>query len=222
MPLSRMSPMSTKRIVVLISGSGSNLQAIINACTSKEIQGSIVAVISNRPEVYGLTRARLAGIETQTLDHKNFADRLSFDQALIELIDTYQPDLVVLAGFMRILTAKFVEHYSGRMLNIHPSLLPAYKGVHTHQRALDDGAKQHGASVHFVTAELDAGAVILQAAVPVLADDTAETLAARVLIEEHKIYPQVVSWFCTERLSLKDGFAWLDGQCLSKPLQLNA
>lgn len=214
--------MSTKRIVVLISGSGSNLQAIINACASHEIQGSIVAVISNRPEVYGLERARLAGIETQTLDHKNFADRVSFDQALMKLIDSYQPDLVVLAGFMRILTAAFVEHYSGRMLNIHPSLLPAYKGVHTHQRALEDGAQQHGASVHFVTAELDAGAVILQAAVPVLADDTAETLAARVLIEEHKIYPQVVSWFCTERLSLKAGLAWLDGQCLVEPLRLNA
>lgn len=214
--------MSTKRIVVLISGSGSNLQALIDACASHEIQGSIVAVISNRPEVYGLERARLAGITTQTLDHKNFADRVSFDQALMKLIDSYQPDLVVLAGFMRILTAAFVEHYSGRMLNIHPSLLPAYKGVHTHQRALEDGAQQHGASVHFVTAELDAGAVILQAAVPVLADDTAETLAARVLIEEHKIYPQVVSWFCTERLSLKAGFAWLDGQCLVEPLQLSA
>lgn len=214
--------MSTKRLVVLISGSGSNLQALIDACASHEIQGSIVAVISNRPQVYGLERARLAGITTQTLDHKNFADRVSFDQALMELIDSYQPDLVVLAGFMRILTAAFVEHYSGRMLNIHPSLLPAYKGVHTHQRALEDGAQQHGASVHFVTAELDAGAVILQAAVPVLTDDTAETLAARVLIEEHKIYPQVVSWFCTERLSLKDGCAWLDGQCLVKPLQLNA
>lgn len=214
--------MSTKRIVVLISGSGSNLQAIINACAANEVHGSIVAVISNRPEVYGLERARLAGIETQTLNHKNFADRLSFDQALMALIDSYQPDLVVLAGFMRILTAEFVEHYSGRMLNIHPSLLPAYKGVHTHQRALDDGAKQHGASVHFVTAELDAGAVILQATVPVLADDTAETLAARVLVEEHKIYPQVVNWFCAERLSCKDGAAWLDGQRLAEPLQFKA
>ncbi len=219
MPLSRMSPMSTKRIVVLISGSGSNLQALINACASHEIQGSIVAVISNRPEVYGLTRARLAGIETQTLDHKNFADRLSFDQALMELIDTYQPDLVVLAGFMRILTTEFVEHYSGRMLNIHPSLLPAYKGVHTHQRALADQAKVHGASVHFVTAELDDGAVVLQAELPVLAADTAETLAARVLVEEHKIYPKVVAWFCDERLSFNEGFAWLDGQRLLEPLK---
>lgn len=212
--------MSTKRLIVLISGSGSNLQALINACATHEIQGSIVAVISNRPEVYGLERAHLAGIETQTLDHKNFADRVSFDQALMKLIDSYQPDLVVLAGFMRILTAEFVEHYSGRMLNIHPSLLPAYKGVHTHQRALEDGAQQHGASVHFVTAELDAGAVILQAAVPVLVDDTADSLAARVLVEEHKIYPQVVNWFCVERLSFKDGAAWLDGQRLTEPLQL--
>ncbi|TXH59462.1 MAG: phosphoribosylglycinamide formyltransferase [Thiothrix sp.] len=212
--------MSTKRIVVLISGSGSNLQAIINACAANEIQGSIVAVISNRPEVYGLERARLAGIATQTLDHKNFADRESFDQALMELIDSYQPDLVVLAGFMRILTAAFVEHYLGRMLNIHPSLLPAYKGVHTHQRALEEGAQQHGASVHFVTAELDAGAVILQAAVPVFTDDTAETLAARVLVEEHKIYPQVVAWFCAGRLVYQDGAAYLDGQRLLEPLKL--
>lgn len=212
--------MSTKRIVVLISGSGSNLQAIINACAANEIQGSIVAVISNRPEVYGLERARLAGIATQTLDHKNFADRESFDQALMELIDSYQPDLVVLAGFMRILTAAFVEHYLGRMLNIHPSLLPAYKGVHTHQCALEEGAQQHGASVHFVTAELDAGAVILQAAVPVFTDDTAETLAARVLVEEHKIYPQVVAWFCTGRLGYQDGAAYLDGQRLLEPLKL--
>lgn len=212
--------MSTKRIVVLISGSGSNLQAIINACAANEIQGSIVAVISNRPEVYGLERARLAGIVTQTLDHKNFADRESFDQALMELIDSYQPDLVVLAGFMRILTAAFVEHYLGRMLNIHPSLLPAYKGVHTHQRALEEGAQQHGASVHFVTAELDAGAVILQAAVPVFTDDTAETLAARVLVEEHKIYPQVIAWFCTGRLGYQDGAAYLDGQRLLEPLKL--
>lgn len=212
--------MSTKRIVVLISGSGSNLQAIINACAANEIQGSIVAVISNRPEVYGLERARLAGIATQTLDHKNFADRESFDQALMELIDSYQPDLVVLAGFMRILTAAFVEHYLGRMLNIHPSLLPAYKGVHTHQRALEEGAQQHGASVHFVTAELDAGAVILQAAVPVFTGDTTETLAARVLVEEHKIYPQVVAWFCTGRLDYQDGAAYLDGQRLLEPLRL--
>lgn len=213
--------MSTKRIVVLVSGSGSNLQALISACSAGEIAGSIVAVISNRPNVYGLERARLAGIETQTLDHKNFAERAAFDQALMELIDSFQPDLVVLAGFMRILTTEFVQHYTGRMLNIHPSLLPAYKGVHTHQRALDDQVQVHGASVHFVTAELDAGAVILQAEVPVLVDDSAETLAARVLVEEHKIYPQVVNWFCAERLTLKDGYAYLDGECLHEPVKLN-
>lgn len=211
--------MSTKRIVVLISGSGSNLQALIDACAARIIQGSIVAVISNRPEVYGLERARLAGLETQTLDHKNFADRAEFDHALMQLIDGFEPDLVVLAGFMRILTPEFVQHYSGRMLNIHPSLLPAYKGVHTHQRVLDDHAPVHGASVHFVTAELDAGAVILQASVPVLSDDTAESLAARVLVQEHKIYPEVVKWFCAERLSYQDGSAYLDGERLLKPLQ---
>lgn len=211
--------MSTKRIVVLISGSGSNLQALIDACAARIIQGSIVAVISNRPEVYGLERARLAGIETQTLDNKNFADRAEFDHALMQLIDGFEPDLVVLAGFMRILTPEFVQHYSGRMLNIHPSLLPAYKGVHTHQRALDDHAPVHGASVHFVTAELDAGAVILQASVPVLSDDTAESLAARVLVQEHKIYPEVVEWFCAERLSYQNGYAYLDSERLLKPLQ---
>lgn len=214
--------MSTKRIVILISGSGSNLQALIDACAAGEIQGLIVAVISNRPEVYGLERAHLAGIETQALDHKNFADRAEFDQALMQLIDSYQPDVVVLAGFMRILTADFVQHYAGKMLNIHPSLLPAYKGVHTHQRALDDQASVHGTSVHFVTAELDAGAVILQAEVPVLAADTAETLAARVLIEEHKIYPKALGWFCAERLTCKNGYAWLDGQPLLEPLKLKA
>lgn len=217
-----MSLMSTKRIVVLISGSGSNLQALIKACATNEIQGSIVAVISNRPKVYGLERAQAAGIEAQTLDHKNFAERAAFDQALKELIDSFQPDLVVLAGFMRILTEDFVQHYAGRMLNIHPSLLPTYKGVHTHQRALDDQAQVHGASVHFVTAELDAGAVILQAEVPVLADDTAETLAARVLVEEHKIYPQAVAWFCTGRLSFKQGYAYLDGKRLIEPLKQKA
>lgn len=214
--------MSTKRIVALISGSGSNLQALINACIAGEIQGSIVAVISNRPAVYGLERARMAGIEMQTLDHKNFVERAEFDQALMTLIDSYQPNLVVLAGFMRILTTEFVEHYSGRMLNIHPSLLPAYKGVHTHQRALADHAKVHGASVHFVTAELDDGAVVLQAELPILAEDTAETLAARVLVEEHKIYPKVVAWFCAERLSFNEGFAWLDGQRLLEPLKQQA
>lgn len=215
-----MSTKQIKRIVVLISGSGSNLQALIHACASGEIPASIVAVISNRPKVYGLERAQAAGIETQTLDHKNFTERAVFDQALQKLIDSFQPDLVVLAGFMRILTAEFVQHYAGRMLNIHPSLLPAYKGVHTHQRALDDQAQVHGASVHFVTAELDAGAVVLQAEVPVLAEDTAETLAARVLVVEHKIYPQVVAWFCAEHLSYQHGAAYLDGQRLLAPLKL--
>lgn len=214
--------MSTRRIVVLISGNGSNLQALISACVDGSIKGSIVAVISNRPDVYGLKRAQAAGIATRVLDHKSFAERSVFDQALLELIDSFQPDLVVLAGFMRILTASFVQHYAGRMLNIHPSLLPAYKGVNTHQRVLDDHAQLHGASVHFVTFELDAGAVILQAEVPVLATDTAETLAARVLQVEHKIYPQVVAWFCADRLSLKENEVWLDGQRLSEPLKLNA
>ncbi len=199
---------SLKRIVVLISGGGSNLQAIIDGCANGAIHGRIVGVISNRPGVFGLERAQQAAIPTQVIDHHAYADRAAFDTALLAAIDkigtnnTRPPDLVVLAGFMRILTEDFVRHYHGRMLNIHPSLLPNYKGTHTHQRALADQATEHGVSVHFVTPELDGGPVIQQARVPVLRDDSVETLAARVLVEEHRLYPQVIDWFCRDQLRL--------------------
>ncbi len=186
-------------IVVLISGSGSNLQSIIDAATG-DLPVDIRAVISNRPDAYGLTRASEAGINTAVLEHSNFADRESYDQALQELIDSYSPELVVLAGFMRILSDDFVRHYEGRMLNIHPSLLPKYRGLHTHARALEAGDKVAGCTVHYVTAELDAGPIILQARVPVLDNDTPETLAARVLEQEHKIYPQAIRQFAEQKL----------------------
>lgn len=187
-------------IVVLISGGGSNLQSIIDAAAD-DLPVEIRAVISNRPDAYGLTRAREAGIDTAVLKHANFADRESYDQALQELIDSYSPELVVLAGFMRILSDDFVRHYEGRMLNIHPSLLPKYRGLHTHARALEAGDKVAGCTVHYVTAELDAGPIIMQARVPVLDDDTPETLAARVLEQEHKIYPQAIRQFAEQKLN---------------------
>ncbi len=211
-----------KRIVALISGSGSNLQALIDACENGQIHGNIVAVISNKPDAYGLERATKHGISAETLVHNTFGNREAFDTSLTRLIDTHQPDLLVLAGFMRILSPDFVSHYQGKLLNIHPSLLPAYKGLHTHQRALDDGATIHGASVHFVSAELDGGPVIMQAQVEVQPEDDANSLAARVLIKEHIIYPQVVKWFCAERLRLLAEGVELDGAILKQPVLLTA
>ncbi len=208
------------RLVVLISGSGSNLQAIIDACDNGTIEGEVVAVISNRPDAYGLERARRAGIAAEVLDHTAFDDRAAFDRALIGQIDAHRPDLVVLAGFMRILTPAFVQHYSGRLLNIHPSLLPAYQGLHTHRRVLEAGDPVHGASVHFVTEELDGGPVILQAEVPVLPDDDEQTLAARVLEQEHRIYPTVIQWFAEGRLRLDpEHGVLLDGDRLHRPVR---
>lgn len=204
-----------KSIVVLISGSGSNLQAILDACKAGFIAGRVSAVISNKAEVFGLTRATDAGVPALVLDHKQFADRASYDAALCEAIDQHQPDLVVLAGFMRILTPEFVAHYSGRLLNIHPSLLPKYQGLNTHQRAIDAGDSVHGCSVHFVTAELDGGPVALQAKVPVFPEDDASAIAARVHEQEHRIYPLVVRWFCQDRLQQQADKALLDGQILS-------
>ena len=206
--------MAAKRIVVLISGSGSNLQAILDQAQSGEISGNIVAVVSNRPDAYGLSRAEQAGIDARLLDHKQFADRNTFDQALMELIDSYAPDLVILAGFMRILTPELVSHYHGRLFNIHPSLLPKYKGLHTHQRALDAGDDEHGCSVHFVTEELDGGPLIVQARVPVAAGETADSLQRRVHALEHKIYPLAVQWFCADRLTLTSNGVTLDGEPL--------
>jgi phosphoribosylglycinamide formyltransferase-1 len=206
--------MAPKRIVVLISGSGSNLQAILDQTLEGKINGSIAAVISNRPDAYGLTRAEQAGIDARLLDHKQFADRESFDAALIELIDSYQPDLVVLAGFMRILTPELVRHYHGRLFNIHPSLLPKYKGLHTHQRALEAGDAEHGCTVHFVTEELDGGPLIVQARTDILAEDDEQSLQQRVHQLEHCIYPLAVEWFCEDRLSLKDDGVHLNDERL--------
>lgn len=202
------------RIVVLISGNGSNLQALMDNCDTEHCQ--FTGVISNRADAYGLQRAAAAGVPSQVVDHKDYPDRESFDQAMIRVIDGFQADLVVLAGFMRILSAGFVQHYHGRLLNIHPSLLPDYKGTQTHQRVLDAGESEHGVSVHFVTEELDGGPVIRQVVIPVHPDDSAQSLAARVAIEEHRIYPQVVNWFATGRLVMRDGNAWLDGERLSQ------
>jgi phosphoribosylglycinamide formyltransferase-1 len=205
-------------IVVLISGSGSNLQALIDAQSRNELGGQIAAVISNRPDAFGLQRAEKAGITTRIVDHKQFADRQSYDKALQQAIDDYQPDLVVLAGFMRILTDDFVTHYLGRMLNIHPSLLPKYRGLNTHQRAIDDGEKEHGVSVHFVTPELDGGPVIIQAPVEVEPDDTAESLAKKVQTQEHLIYPLAVKWFCQKQITLKQEQIYFENKAIDKPI----
>jgi len=189
-----------KNIVILISGRGSNLQALLEA----RLPCRIAAVISNRADATGLEIAQAHGVPTAVIEHRNYADRDSFDAALARLIDTFHPDFVVLAGFMRILTAGFVTRYHGRLVNIHPSLLPAYGGLNTHARALHDGVRIHGCTVHFVTADLDHGPIIIQAAVPVLCRDTEQTLAARVLHEEHRIYPQAIRWLCNDRIELRD------------------
>jgi phosphoribosylglycinamide formyltransferase-1 len=191
-----------KKLVILISGRGSNMEAIVRACASEGWPARVAAVIANRPDAAGLAFAASHGIATAVVDHRQFPDRDSFDAALAEQIDAFTPDLVVLAGFMRVLTPRFVDHYSGRMLNVHPSLLPSFPGLKTHQQALDAGVRLHGASVHFVTSKLDHGPIVLQSAVPVEADDTAETLAARVLVTEHIIYPRAVRWFVEGRLAL--------------------
>ena len=203
-----------RRIVVLISGSGSNLQAIIDACKLPEFPGEVVGVISNKSEAFGLNRARNAGIAQEYLSHKDFNSRKEYDQALVKRIDTYEPDLIVLAGFMRILTPDFVQHYLGKLLNIHPSLLPKYQGLNTHQRAIDAGDDTHGVSVHFVTEELDGGPVILQAKVPIFENDSAAELASRIHQQEHRIYPLVVKWFCSDRVIMENENAILDGKVL--------
>lgn len=209
----RMSP--TCDVVVLLSGTGSNLQALIDNARTDDSPFRITAVISNRADAYGLQRAKEAGIATRFLDHTTFEGREAFDQGLIELIDTFQPKLVVLAGFMRILSAGFVRHYQGRLLNIHPSLLPKYKGLHTHQRALEAGDTEHGCSVHFVTEELDGGPLVVQAVIPVELHDSPQSLAQRVHVQEHRIYPMAVRWFAEGRLTLGDQGALLDGQLLA-------
>ncbi len=190
------------RIVVLISGSGTNLQSIINAIKAGDINAQIVAVISNKEKVSGLQRAERENIPALTLSHKGFTDRKDFDQILMQKIDEYTPDLIVLAGFMRILTKEFVQHYRGKMINIHPSLLPKYQGLHTHRRALEAGDRKHGCSIHFVTEELDGGPIIAQSSCEILAHDTEQTLMQRVQQLEHKLYPQVIHDFCEGKISL--------------------
>lgn len=203
-----------KSIVVLISGSGSNLQALLDSCVTGFIPGKITGVISNKANAYGLKRAEAAGVATAVLSHKGFDSREDYDQALIAAIEQFKPDLIVLAGFMRILTAEFVQYFSGKLLNIHPSLLPKYQGLATHQRAIDAGDTEHGCSVHFVTEQLDGGPVILQAKVPIFPGDDASVVAERVHAQEHQIYPLVVRWFCQDRLQQKANEAWLDGNLL--------
>jgi phosphoribosylglycinamide formyltransferase-1 len=194
-----------KNIVILISGRGSNMEAIVRALEAEKWSARIAAVVSNKPDAPGLAFAQARGIPTAVVPNKQFTTRAEFDAALQEVVDSFSPDLVVLAGFMRILTAPFVEHYAGRMLNIHPSLLPLFPGLATHQQALDAGVAEHGATVHFVTAELDHGPVIAQARIMVLPGDTPETLAARLLLEEHKLYPRAVRLFVEDRLSIENG-----------------
>lgn len=211
---------TNKSIVVLVSGDGSNLQTILDAVASGRIPSpaNISAVISNVPNAFALERANKIGIPTEVVDHTDFATREAFDERLQMVIDNYNPDLVVLSGFMRLLTESFVMHYQGRMLNIHPSLLPKYRGLNTHKRALEAGDTRHGASVHFVTPDLDSGPVIVQAFVHIVKDDTVESLAERVLKEEHIIYPLVISWFVEGTLSMQDGDIIYNDGVLSAPI----
>jgi len=208
-----------KSIVVLISGSGTNLQAIIDAAVEGQINANISAVISNRADAMGLQRARQAHIDTVVVDQKDHPDRVQYDEALITAIDDYHPDLIVLAGFMRILSDKFIRHYHNTVLNIHPSLLPDFKGLNTHRRVLDSARHVHGASVHFVNNELDSGPVVIQAEVPVLAGDTESTLAARVLQQEHIIYPIAIAWYIDGRLEIDGNQVLLDNKLLHRPAQ---
>ncbi|KVH52760.1 phosphoribosylglycinamide formyltransferase [Burkholderia sp. MSMB1072] len=196
-----------KKLVILISGRGSNMEAIVRACAQERWPAEVAAVIANRPDAAGLAFAASHGVATAVVDHRSFDGRDSFDAALAAEIDRFSPDLVVLAGFMRILTPAFVRRYEGRLLNIHPSLLPSFKGIHTHQQALDAGVTLHGASVHFVIPELDSGAIVAQGAVPVRTGDDAAALARRVLAVEHVLYPRAVRWFVDGRLRLENGRA---------------
>ncbi len=211
-----------KKLVVLISGSGSNLQAFIDACKSQQFPAEISCVISNKAQAFGLQRAVEAGIKTEVVDHKTFDSREAFDQVLAQRIEQYEPDLIILAGFMRILTTEFVNHFSGRLLNIHPSLLPKYTGLNTHQRAIDAGDTVAGVTVHLVTAELDGGPPILQAEVPISKEDSADTLAQKVLEKEHIIYPLATLWFLEGRISLDEDGVYFDQKRLGNSgLMLN-
>lgn len=210
--------MKKASLVVLISGSGSNLQAIIDAINNHELDAEIKAVISNQATAAGLQRAEKAGIPTHVVDHKLFPDRELFDQAMIQIIDQIKPDLVILAGFMRILSKVFIEHFRHGLMNIHPSLLPKYKGLNTHRQAIENHDSVHGASVHYVSHELDSGPIVIRAEVPVLASDTVETLAQRVLIEEHRIYPMAIQMHLEGRLTFSKDRLLLDNRPLVKAL----
>ncbi|MFV8820079.1 phosphoribosylglycinamide formyltransferase [Haliea sp. E17] len=206
-----MSCSTAPRLAILISGRGSNMQSFIQACASGTLDARIAVVLSNRPDAKGLELAQQAGIPTCALDHREYPDRESFDRAMVAALAPYEPDLVILAGFMRILTPVFITPFTGKLLNIHPSLLPKYPGLHTHQRALDAGDAEAGVTVHFVTPELDGGPPIIQARVPVEPGDTAETLAGRVLVVEHEIYPIAARWLLQGRLQLNNEGVVLDG-----------
>lgn len=206
------------KTAILISGSGSNLQSFIDRVDSGEIDLELSVVFSNKPDAYGLQRARQAGIATACIEHGSYDDRETFDRAIAAKLDEWQPELLILAGFMRILSPWFVKHYEGRVLNIHPALLPAYPGLDTHQRVLDAGETWHGSTVHFVTEELDGGPCILQGKLRVNHHETAEQLCARVQAVEHQIYPQAADWFGKGRLKFKDGGAWLDDNRLDEPV----
>ncbi len=207
------------KAVVLISGGGSNLQAFIDQIEAGQLDLDIALVISNVESAFGLERAQRSGIETACVNHRLFSSRAEFDQAMMKEIDLFQPDIVILAGFMRILTPEFVNHYANRLVNIHPSLLPKFTGINTHQRALDAAETWHGASIHFVIPELDAGPVILQGRLPIRPNDTADSLQQRIHKIEHQLYPQAVSWFCQNRLSIVDGKVLLDGELSAQQLQ---
>ena len=208
---------SDYRIVVLLSGSGTTLQSIIDA----KLPAQISAVISNKVGVVGLTRAKSAGIPTHALEHTNYPSREDFDHDLKELIDQYQPNLVVLAGFMRILSSDFVNHYTGKLVNIHPSLLPKYKGTKTHQRVIDQGEPLHGSSVHFVTSELDSGPILLQARLPVLSSDSTDSLELRIKAKEHIIYPTAISWLAEGRIRLDGDNIYMDGKNMAGPVVID-
>lgn len=209
-----------RNLVILISGRGSNMQTIHKQVLAGKINANLNAVISNNPDAAGLKYATEQGIHTKVLDHRNFASREEFDQALIDLVDLHEPDYLILAGFMRILSQQFVEHYHGRLLNIHPSLLPKYKGLHTHKRAIEAGDTEHGASVHFVTPDLDAGPVIMQTKVPIGPAETEDSLEKAVLQMEHKLYPAAIALLCQGAIDQGDGCVIYDGEKLKTPLLL--
>ncbi len=212
--------MPKKKLLVLISGSGSNLQALIDAQDQDDFMGEIVAVISNNENVLGLERATSANIPAITLQHTNYPSREAFDTALSNIINTYQPDLIILAGFMRILTRDFVENFRGKLLNIHPSLLPKYPGLNTHKRALQNCDKYHGSSVHFVTEELDGGPLIAQSKIKITANETEASLIKKVLKLEHQLYPQVAKWFVNEQLKLEHNEVFFENEKLAQIIQI--